>query len=155
MDVASSLAAISMAPRSLSQGHPTTMGPPFIAMPRRTAQNFGANTMQSPMPNEQSTHRGFHSTMAGNLNGFTEDPFVNNGLGTEDSRWEHMDFNNANANFYNPAPSLAPPGYVAISNSPLQTLLDPAEDNTRNLADIHGFDQYHDARNLRYNGPQQ
>lgn len=153
MDVASSPAPVSMAPRSLSQGHPTTMGPPFMSMPRMTAQSFGATTMQSSMPNEQ---RAFHSSMAGNLSGFTADPFVNDRLASGDGQWERMDFNNSDATFYgsHPTPSLTPAGYVDISSSPLQTLLDPAEDDSRNLADLRGFDQYHDARNLRYNGPQ-
>lgn len=157
MDVSSSPAAILMATRSLSQGHPTRMAPPFIAMPRMPAQNYTPNTMQSPMPNEQPAHRGFHSTMTGNLDNFAGDPFVNNNLGAGDGEW-HMDFNSTDASFYggHPAPGLNSAGFVDISRSPLdQTLLDPSEDNSRNLADLGGFEQYQNPRNLRYNGTQQ
>jgi hypothetical protein len=71
-----------------------------------------------------------------------------------------MDFNSADTNFYGShPPSLTPASYVDISGSPLQTLLDPTEDSTRNLADLNtdlrGFDQYQNSRNLRYNGTQQ
>jgi hypothetical protein len=124
-----------------------------------TAQSFRANNMQSPMPNEQPTHGGFHSTMAGNLGGFAENLFVNNGLGAGDGQWgEPIDFNNADPNFYggHPGPSLSPAGYVDISRSPLGgTLLDPTEDNTRDLADLRGFGQYQNSGSLRYNGTQQ
>lgn len=112
------------------------------------------------MPSEQPTQRPFSSTIESNFNGFelAPDPFVSGDLGAGDAQWgEPMDFNSSDATFYGnrPTPSLTAAGYYDISGSPLQALGDIAEDNTRNLADLRGFDQYHDNRNLRYGRAQQ
>jgi hypothetical protein len=153
MDVSSSPVANSMARRSLSQGHPASIAPSFMTMPRMPALNFTPSTMQSPMPSEQPAHSGFHSNMSGDLHDFSGPSFVNNALGTGDNQW-HMDFDNTDPNFYgsHAAPNLDSAGFV-IPRSPLDEL-DPSLESSRNLTDLHSFDQYQNPGNLRYNGTQ-
>lgn len=156
MDVASSPVAHPMAARSLSQGHPSRMPPPFSTMPRMPTQTFTPTTMPSPMPNEQQTHGGFHSTMPGTMENFNGDLFVDNGIGAGSSQWD-MDFNAGNPSFYgsHPAPNLNSASFVNIPRSPLDQILDPSEDNGGNLRDLRTFDQYPSTGNLHYDGTQQ
>ena len=137
MDMAGSPAVV----RSLSQGHPTTIGHSFMGIPRMTTQHFRATNMQSAVPNEQPTHAGFHPAMTSNLGDFDEDLFADTGMGAGDGRWEPMDFNEAPPSFYdgNPGPGLSSASYVDIRSPLGQTLLDTTEDTTRNLADPSRF----------------
>ena len=152
MDVASSPVALQMASRSLSQGHPTRMGPQFMTAPRIPNQAFASNTISPSMSNDHQTHGTFHSNMAGTIGNFGGDPFADSSLGAGDSQWQ-MDFATGNPGFYgsHPAPALNSAGYVDISPSPLDHILDPSDDNGGGLS----FDQYQNPGNLRYDGTPQ
>ena len=155
MDISSSPTAVSMARRSLSQGHPTHMAPPFI-MPRVPAENFAPNTIPSSLQNgnDQQSHGGFDQNLGSTIQNFSEGSFADNGMGAG-GPWD-MNFDTANSSFYggHPPSNLDPAEFVHISQSPLGQILDPSDENGGNLPRLQGFDQYTNSADLHYDGTQ-